>query len=712
MKGVSRGCRVLSIVLMMLRLVSVFLLLVLAPARAELSTASQRIDQLIDQKLRQERIEPNSMIDDATFLRRVSLDLIGRIPTLEEADEFFADAADDRREQLIDRLLQSEGYVSHSYHFWADILRINSRLGINETPPAVEYAYRIWLKRALRENLPYDEFVRQLVSARGHFWENGAVGYYHRDRGMPLDHMANTIRIFLGTRLECAQCHDHPFDRWTQMDFYQMAAFGYGMESKGHTHPNREALREFLEENETDKARAQRIRGAEQNLHVRVRYVTTREYDRVLQLPHDYQYSNAKPFDEVSRKAMFGDDIAVKPDGSTIEVYADWLTSKGNPTFTRIIANRLWSRLFGAGVFEPHDDLAMAGELTSNPELMDYLERLMRELDYDMRAFIAVVCKTQAYQRAAANPGEPYHFQGPLLRRMSAEQIWDSVAGLAFPEVDHFRPKLVRQLESIDRTRRIYEGLAGVSTDEYIEVMQALADTSERISKGLARVYEERTKAQVAGDAVLLAKKAEEENALRNELGKEISRIQKDLFREVEDDDLLTRFEMANLSIVTTFPKPKFPKASAGLKAEQLTEWREQIREEYLAFINAGPKWARASELESPSPRGHFLRDFGQSDRDTIENSSNQASIPQALNLLNGLAAEVLTNRFSVLGTRLQSAKTPEEKAELVFQALLTRSPNEEEMDLINAIIERDADSIDEELIWVLLNTRRFLFIQ
>ncbi|MEM7014539.1 MAG: DUF1549 domain-containing protein, partial [Verrucomicrobiota bacterium] len=311
MKGVNLGRRVLSIVSMMIRLVSAVLLFMLAPARADVITLSQGIDELIDKKLKRENIEPGPAIDDATFLRRASLDLIGRIPTLEEADKFFADAAEERRQLLVDRLLHSEGYVSHSYHFWADILRINTRLGINETPPAVEYGYRNWLKRALRENVPYDELVRQLVGARGHFWENGAVGYYHRDRGMPLDHMANTIRIFLGTRLECAQCHDHPFDRWTQMDFYRMAAFSYGIESKGHTHPNREALREHLKMHGVAEDRANRILGAERNLHVRVRYVTTREYDRVLQLPHDYQYANAKPHDSVSGKTMFGGDINI-----------------------------------------------------------------------------------------------------------------------------------------------------------------------------------------------------------------------------------------------------------------------------------------------------------------------------------------------------------------------------------------------------------------
>ena len=763
----------------MLRVLSVVLLLAFATARAEPLASARRVDQLIDAQLASSQIEPNAKIDDATFLRRVYLDLIGRIPTLEESDNFHADSEGGRRERLVDRLLQSEGYVSHFYHFWADILRINARLGINETPAAVEYAYRLWLKQALRENLPYDAFVRELVSARGHYWENGAVGYSHRDRGMPLDHMANTVRIFLGTRLECAQCHNHPFDRWTQMDFYQMATFSYGMESKGHTHPNREALHAHLEQGASDvyadavgvkdfprfgraaelnpfiyklkksgqwqqllggfglsedqfvdtanrgvaaleafETRARRIRGAENNLHVRVRYVTTREYERTLQLPHDYQYTDAKPFDGVTGETLFG--AAITTNGSAVEAYADWLTSEDNPRFTRVIANRLWSQLFGCGVFEPHDDIIEGAEV-SNRELMDYLESLMRDLDYDMKAFLAAVCKTRAYQRAAVAPGEPYHFQGPLLRRMSAEQIWDSIAGMVLPEADRFRPKLVRQLEAIDRYRLIYEGLAGVSADDYIAVMEALAETSERISTQLARVYEERTQARVNGDTALLAEKAAEEKALRDKLGKEISRIQKGLQLPNTDERLLTRFGMSDMirepdgdgvPVMTVFPKPKYPKPPPGLDPEQLKEWRDQTRAEYLEYVKAGPIWARAAELDSPAPRGHFLRDFGQSDRATIENASNQASIPQALNLLNGPASKVLTNRFTVLGRRLHAAETPEQKAVLIFQALFTRQPNEEEMKQIRAEIERAGDDFSERLVWALLNTRRFLFIQ
>ncbi|MEZ5433342.1 MAG: DUF1549 domain-containing protein [Verrucomicrobiales bacterium] len=124
---------------------------------------------------------------------------------------------------------------------------------------ANEAAYRLWIKDALRQNKPYDQMVCELVSARGNLWDNGAIGYYQRDRGMPLDNMANTVRIFLGTRLECAQCHNHPFDKWKQMDFFQMAAFSNGMDANRYESPNRKALTQSVKE-DSGKARLQKWR--------------------------------------------------------------------------------------------------------------------------------------------------------------------------------------------------------------------------------------------------------------------------------------------------------------------------------------------------------------------------------------------------------------------------------------------------------------------
>jgi hypothetical protein len=158
------------------------------------------------------------------------LDIIGRIPTMQETQAFLQSTDKDKRAKLIDALLASEGYTQHMFHFWADLLRVQSRAnggqGEMTSKPYLEH-----VKRRIRENMPYDAFVRELLTAQGKVWDNPAIGYYMRDLGMPLDNLSNTTRVFLGTRIECAQCHNHPFDKWTQMQFYQMAAFTFPLET-------------------------------------------------------------------------------------------------------------------------------------------------------------------------------------------------------------------------------------------------------------------------------------------------------------------------------------------------------------------------------------------------------------------------------------------------------------------------------------------------
>ena len=176
----------------------------------DLNAAAKEVDRLVNAVLKENGVAPNPPIDDATFVRRAYLDIAGRIPTIEEAENFHGSTYGRKREQLIRDLLESDGHVSHAFNFWADILRINSGLGNNARQ--AEAAYQLWVRDAIEKNMPYGDFVRELIAARGQIWDNGAVGYYIRDRGMPLDNMSNTVRVFLGTRLECAQCHNHPFD--------------------------------------------------------------------------------------------------------------------------------------------------------------------------------------------------------------------------------------------------------------------------------------------------------------------------------------------------------------------------------------------------------------------------------------------------------------------------------------------------------------------
>lgn len=291
---------------------SLFLVLLSFPAFA--GEASARIDDILAQSWEQAVINPNEPASDEVFLRRVYLDVIGRIPTYEEANAFLQSSNPDKRARLIDRLLDSEGYVNHYFNLWADILRINTSTPASQN---IMPFYIEWVRDALRDNLPYDQFVRELVTATGQAWDNGAIGYYTRDRGMPLDHMANTVRIFLGTRLECAQCHDHPFDVWTQMDFFKMAAFSYGVNPSGSDYGSLSRARSELRKNKempTQRRKDLEAAMTEVTRVVRNNYLFSHR-NTLPKLPHDYQYDDAKPKSVVQPATMFGGDPKVERDG-------------------------------------------------------------------------------------------------------------------------------------------------------------------------------------------------------------------------------------------------------------------------------------------------------------------------------------------------------------------------------------------------------------
>lgn len=768
-----------------LRFLSIFSIGFVVAASGE-QTHEQRIDQMVEAGLAAEGLSPNAEIDDSTFLRRVYLSIAGRIPTIEEGEQFHSSEYPNKRELLIEQLLEGEGYVSNFYNFWSDVLRITERDG------AAADAYQLWLKDSLRQNKPYDEIVHDLVSAQGEIWDNGAVGYYFRDRGMPLDNMSNTVRIFLGVRLECAQCHNHPFDQWTQLDYYKMAAFSYGMQTKNYQGENRtlvgryqkeaaaEAFRRAIKEemgiedfpyvtaNGMEKALASRkvqkwmeandinerkfrraaeigakamaevvsnregLRRAMQQLYDPLKYITVSERHRDLELPHDYQYTDAKPHDVVSAATMFGAEIDLNDIDSAIEAYADWMTSPENPTFTRVIANRLWKEVFGAGIIEPVDEITDQTK-PFNPDLLAYLEELMREVDYDMKAFLKILYNTQTYQRRANSGelilGQPYYFQGPILSRMSAEQIWDSIVGLALPEADHYKPRLKTQLSSVERQRRIYTSLEERPFDEFIAMVEELAPIVAKKYETEERIRGQLLKAREDGNDERFSRLRAELKMAGKDLNERISEIGYiHLQEKVDAGELLTALGIEETSVgmldpekmepgeqlrvMTSLPKVQMPEMPKGLDKKEARAWAAEHKASYSVYRNLISGMARASELESPARRGHFLRDFGQSDREVIENSAANASVPQALNLLNGPIVQALTNPHSVFGKRIHAAGDPDEKTRMIFQAMLTREPTEAEYELVRADIEKYGDQAYEGIVWALLNTQQFLFVQ
>ncbi|MGC4002542.1 MAG: DUF1549 domain-containing protein [Pirellulales bacterium] len=196
------------------------------PATAsQVKAAAAKIDVLVEKNYAKHGVTPNATLSDELFVRRVYLDIAGTIPTLEQTRAALAVRSDSEwRARLIDRLLNSENHAGHMYNYWADILRLRDERMLKAVTPA---PYNQWVRESIETNKPYDKFVYEMLTATGKGLENPATGYILRDANMPLDALNNTVRVFLGTQIGCAQCHDHPFDRWTQKEFYQMAAYTY-----------------------------------------------------------------------------------------------------------------------------------------------------------------------------------------------------------------------------------------------------------------------------------------------------------------------------------------------------------------------------------------------------------------------------------------------------------------------------------------------------
>lgn len=404
---------------------------------AFIKKAALTIDQHVATWYRRQKLEVPSVTDDATFMRRTFLVGIGRIPTAEEARAFLEISDAGKRLQLVDYLLESPGYSSHLTNWTFDLLRLaDGKIGstANNEP------YRNWVRNAVAENMPWDRFVHQLISSEGDGWDpkSAAVGYYTRDRGMPLDNLANSMRIFLGSRMECAQCHDDPFDGAERHEFYELAAFTHG---QGTVRQN--LMRPLWDEmTKTDGQRSPEY-GMAQVIWDRVYGMSLSGGGAGrIELPQDYQYRDGKPGEVVGAKTPFGKGVRMsekKDEHDGRAQLADWFVSKTGTQFAGNIANRLWKRVMGKAVFEPADTYVPAAK-TNYPELMAFLEQLMVDLQYDQKAFQKVLLSTRTYQ-FATNPdtsvvegGDDFH--GRKISRISAEQIWDSLITLASGDPD------------------------------------------------------------------------------------------------------------------------------------------------------------------------------------------------------------------------------------------------------------------------------------
>tara|TARA_R110002049_G_scaffold50370_3_gene143170 strand:+ start:221445 stop:223616 length:2172 start_codon:yes stop_codon:yes gene_type:complete len=372
--------------------------IVLPPAKnatASHLVPNNDIDKLVFDRLKMLRIEPSHVADDETFLRRLSLTLIGRPPTVTEYKNFMADASPDKRERKVDELLTDDGFTDLWTALWSEQLRI---IGGNYAPVGTHVkaadAFHQWIRRQIRDERPLNEFVADMVAASGSNLREGPANLYtmlvHAPRLTPKNLAADFSQVFLGIQIQCAECHNHPFDRWTMDDYYSFVSFFQGVQRK----PGIEAR------------------------EMRIFYDTQAEPAKHLL---DGRPMPARPLGEIESVAQGGDPrIAL----------SKWLTAPENQMFAQNMANRIWAQVMGQGVINPVDDIRVSNPPVNAP-LLDALTKKLVAYDFDLRSLVRDICNSKTFQLSSSpndtNRLDTRQFSHFYLKRLRSDVLMDSV---------------------------------------------------------------------------------------------------------------------------------------------------------------------------------------------------------------------------------------------------------------------------------------------
>ena len=420
-------------------------------------TPVNEIDRLVFARWKNLHLLPSELCSDEVFLRRAAIDLNGRLPQPEELRSFVADTSPDKRARMIDRLMESPDFTELWVMRWAELLQIRTANGVS---PKGLLLYDRWLRERVRAGVTIDRIVRELLPATGGTFENPATSYYQTET-TPQLLAENVAQSFLGTRIQCAQCHNHPFDRWTMDDYYGFASFFSQVGYKQAQDP-----REIMIFNAAAGG-----------------------------LKHPVGDRDAVP-------TFLGSGVAVLPAGADYrEVLAAWLPSPANPAFGRNLANVVWSHFFGIGIVEPVDDVRVSNP-PSNPALLQYLgEKLSRD-GYDIRPLVREICNSRTWQlstqRNDSNRLDERHFSHGRVRRMRAEVLLDCISQVT-GTTDDFRglPAGSRAIQIADgQTPNYFLSTFGRSTRN--TACSCEVKTSPTLSQALHLLNGETTSGKIA----------------------------------------------------------------------------------------------------------------------------------------------------------------------------------------------------------------------
>ena len=382
----------LLIGLLTLICVSIILWNVSPSVEGRIWSGTKYIDQLINARLKEEGIKPSKQSSDAEFLRRVHLDLTGKIPTVEAVVNFLEDGSRNKREKKIDELIGSELYLDYWTRLWTNWL-----IGRDDNDREQRLRLERWIRASLAQNMPYNRFVTALIAAEGSVEENGATNYLLRYDLSPVDLAAHTSRLFLGLPMQCAQCHDHKTEAWYQEDFYGLAAFFGNID-----------LDEIYEKDEEGDERV---------------------VERILKnMPEGSVYM---PETHEPTPPSFLD--GTRPTTPTVkqrQALSEWMTAKDNPYFCHAIVNRIWAHFMGRGFVEPLDGFGEEYP-PSNPALLDWLAKDFMIHGYDLRYLMRTLLNTKTYQRTSetnkSNQYDDLYYSHAYVKPLTAEQFFYSM---------------------------------------------------------------------------------------------------------------------------------------------------------------------------------------------------------------------------------------------------------------------------------------------
>ncbi len=351
------------------------------------------IDDLVARKWRKIRVLPSELAGEEEFARRVYLDLIGQLPTVPEVRDFVADREPTKRSRLIDALLERNEYVDFWTVRWGDLLRCDRRY----VTPKGMWTFHDWIRESVAANKPWDQFVREIVVASGSTYRSGPANFWRVLNSLE-ERTSALSQAFLGTRIECARCHNHPFDKWTNDDYHGLAAFFVRLQLKNGELTDNSTLSEQV-------------------------LIVNRSGDHTRDVPN-------RPKQVMNPKLLGAQPLPKEGEADRRQVFADWLTARDNQQFARALVNRLWGHLMGRGIVEPVDDFRVSNP-PINEELLEALAKDFIAHNFDVKHVLRTIANSRVYQLTwkpnDTNGGDHQNFSRHYVQRLTAEQLLDAI---------------------------------------------------------------------------------------------------------------------------------------------------------------------------------------------------------------------------------------------------------------------------------------------